>query len=307
LKIIHSTGAYNEAAAPSVPGDPNYDYRSGGGGLNINGDVEIINSLAILNTNRDCDLNQGLNYTRTGNTDADGTCGFGSTETNPMIDSVTHGTGSFSYYPLLPGSPLIDILPDCGGMVDDQISTQRPQGTACDPGAYEFIGAPAPPPPPSPVEEESETDSSLEICSFFEGLEMRLAMLDIPPGTTLQTIYITIPGGVPVLELEIPDFTNELRYRATLGSAVAEECTFEGYAERLYCTFDLSPAAFGTQQELNLMVGDCPEPAFTHPRVSIFEPAPVCNADFGQEACIEAGGEFKEAADTVFMCICPEE
>ncbi len=52
---------------------------------------------------------------------------------------VVPADGSPAYYPLLTGSPAIDAADDvyCSGT--DQIGTARPQGAACDIGAYEYV------------------------------------------------------------------------------------------------------------------------------------------------------------------------
>jgi len=47
--------------------------------------------------------------------------------------------GSPSYYPLLAGSRAIDAADDAYCSETDQIGTARPQGAACDIGAYEYV------------------------------------------------------------------------------------------------------------------------------------------------------------------------
>jgi predicted outer membrane repeat protein len=305
LEIKHSTFAYNVATqAPSQPGDHPYLARRGGGGLNTDGPVRIYNSLVTQNTNKDCVLNQCMTFTITilGNVDSDATCGFSLTETNPMIGPLTWYNSNTATHALLGGSPLIDILSDCAGLTEDQNGILRPQGNNCDPGAYEFNSnspPPPPPPPPPPIPPPSSR------CDLFDNMEISLTLLDIPPATTNQTLYMTFPGGVPGLELEIPNDTAPWVYRATLGSAESIECSFQGYNGRLYCDFVLSERAFGTVQELFAYLDGCDDPIFYHPRVSIFEPDPSCSADLGEEACEAAGGTFLQVSDTQSICTCP--
>ena len=82
LRLMHTTVAYN------IANDGGSELRSGGGGVNINGTVYMNEPLIVLNTNKDCDLNQGLHGdydTDCGQPyciqtiqgiDSDGTCGF---------------------------------------------------------------------------------------------------------------------------------------------------------------------------------------------------------------------------------------
>jgi hypothetical protein len=157
-------------------------------------------------------------------------------------------------------------------------------------------------PTPTPIPE----DPGVDRCALFDEESISLTMLDIAPGSTLQTVYLTIPGGVPGLELAIPGDSGLWEYNAALGSAVAEACSFEGYAERLYCAFELSPAALGTSQELFVFVNGCLDAFYYHPQVSIFEPAPVCSEDLSESECIASGGEFGHSRlGNVALCTCP--
>jgi hypothetical protein len=133
-------------------------------------------------------------------------------------------------------------------------------------------------------------------------------MLNIPPGSTTQTLYLKIPGGVPGLEFEVPEDPNPWLYHATLGISEAEECTYEGYDQRLYCTFILPETALGTYQELLVYVNECDTPFYSHPRVTIFDPEPalVCTATLSESECIAAGGEYKDSSATrAPFCDCP--
>lgn len=171
-----------------------------------------------------------------------------------------------------------------------------------------FLAAPQMPPSQSSsgdAEENSSSSESFDRCAYFEDLDMSVTMLSIAPGTTRQTIYLKIPGGVPGPEKIMSTDLKEWKYSATLGSAAAEECTYEGYAERLYCTFDLTEAELGTYQPLNASVTGCPAPFFTQERLSIIKPAPGCIATMEKSDCEAAGGEFLRASDTQNVCNCP--
>jgi predicted outer membrane repeat protein len=284
----------------------------------------IKNSIIALNSPSDCAALQSADVlTILGeNIDSDNSCrdfstigvGFSITA-DPLIGPLADNGGPTWTHALLPGSPAIDAATDCtdiavSPITVDQRFASRPGGLGCDIGAYEdtvLTSATAaneteiPDPTPTPTPEFSSSNR----CDLYEEEGIALTMLDITPGTTVQTIFLTIPGGVPGLELVIPGDPGPWQYSATLGSAMAEECTYEGYAERLYCTFELSPAALGTVQELFAFVNDCDEPFFHHQRVSIFDPAPVCTEDLAESECTAVGGELIQVNDLQNICSCP--
>lgn len=61
-------------------------------------------------------------------------CGFAATPQNARLGPGF--AGSLPALPLLPGSPALDRVPGCTGL--DQRGVERPQGIACDAGAYEL-------------------------------------------------------------------------------------------------------------------------------------------------------------------------
>ena len=85
------------------------------------------------------------------NLDSDGSCRFGTANNSlsgvdPMLGPLANNGGPTQTHALLEGSPAIDRIPDtngstsgCGeaGITTDQRGVQRPQGEACDIGAYE--------------------------------------------------------------------------------------------------------------------------------------------------------------------------
>jgi hypothetical protein len=82
-------------------------------------------------------------------------CGFGlatDRRQDPLLaDALQDDGGPVPVLPIVPGSPAIDLSTDsCPGTAPilDQRDIARPQGAACDAGAYEAIPA-APPPPPT--------------------------------------------------------------------------------------------------------------------------------------------------------------
>ncbi|MFQ5879453.1 MAG: choice-of-anchor Q domain-containing protein [Dehalococcoidia bacterium] len=107
----------------------------------------------IANSGVDC---FGGDITSLGhNLDSDGTCGL--TEptdlpnVDPLLGLLADNGGPTLTHALLPGSPAIDAGDNAACPATDQRGIARPQGAACDIGAYEFGGAvPTPSPSPSP-------------------------------------------------------------------------------------------------------------------------------------------------------------
>ncbi|MFN2198440.1 MAG: hypothetical protein ACK2UW_20130, partial [Anaerolineales bacterium] len=156
----------------------------------------------------------------------------------------------------------------------------------------------------------SQPEEGSSRCDLFDG-DYPLTLLDIPYESTELTLFIEIRGGVPGLEIEIPADDQPWDYSAILGDVMANRCTYQGYAGRLYCDFGLPETYLDTVQPLAIFVNGCESPIFEHPRVSIFapeEPLPVCIEDLGEDACTAAGGRYActdFASGTVCTCVCP--
>ena len=303
VQLTHTTVAYNTAT------DGGSELRSGGGGLNINGTVKINEALVVLNTNNDCDLNQGLGgdyadcpdfycaYAIHG-TDSDDTCGFPITEPAPQI-GIFNGT----YIPILAGSPLINRTDSNCYLPDDQIGTARPPNSLCETGSIEYNSSAPPPPPPLPPTPEPPDETAN--CDPFAELDISVRMLNINPDTMTLPVYLRFPGAVPDLGED-----GTMPYRGTLGSLDSSLCNQQGFKDRLYCMFTLEPSTPGTLQDLEIYKEDCPEPVFTLPRLTIpgvpndDQPGPACQADLGPSACADAGGAYITEVDDPF-CYCP--
>lgn len=150
--------------------------------------------------------------------------------------------------------------------------------------------------------EETPTMEPASRCDVFEG-GYPLTLLDIPSESTALTLYIEIPGGVPGLEVDVPGDDQPWAYSAWLGSTKADECAYQGYAQRLYCDFVLPERYLDTVQQLAIFVNGCDQPVFEHSRVSIFAPEPVCSAELNDEECTAAGGTM--TCGVTCYCQCP--
>lgn len=141
LTVVNSTIAANTAT------------YGGGGIFNQNSTLKLKNTIvaqnSILNGNTAKDIfgafvSQGYNLIQ----DRTGTSGFISTDlpagTNPLLGSFSDNNGPTKTFPLLAGSPAIDVIAAGNCTVSiDQRGAARPFNTLCDIGAYEF-GATAP-------------------------------------------------------------------------------------------------------------------------------------------------------------------
>ena len=129
-----------------------------GGGIDNNvGTVSLKNTIVANNTaaiDNDC---TGMINSNGYNLDSDGTCNLTGPgdlpDTNPNLGPLADNGGPTQTHALLAGSPAIDSASDdCPPPDTDQRGVTRPQGPACDIGAYEVEVAAAPTPTPSAAE-----------------------------------------------------------------------------------------------------------------------------------------------------------
>jgi CSLREA domain-containing protein len=124
MTLINITIANNTAAV------------SGGGIGGVS--PTLTNTIVANNTGGNCTAT--ITITGSNNLQFPGTtCAGAITTADPLLGPLTDGV-----YPLLAGSPAIDTGTNTGCPPTDELGTARPQGAACDIGAFEFV--PAPPP-----------------------------------------------------------------------------------------------------------------------------------------------------------------
>lgn len=116
--------------------------QTGGNIYNITGTVRLNNSIIALPvTGNDNCVGSGI-VSDGHNLDSDNTCGLGAGEhrgvADPLIDTLKDNGGPTLTHALLSGSPAIDASPVCEPT--DQRGVPRPDGVACDIGAYETHG-----------------------------------------------------------------------------------------------------------------------------------------------------------------------
>jgi predicted outer membrane repeat protein len=126
------------------------NIASSGAGLVVDsGLVQITNSIVSGNTPIDC---QGSNQQLDANLDSDGSCGFSITA-DPMLEPLALNGGPTRTHEIPSFSPAAEASDSClpfGSLVPvdvDQRGEPRPQGAACDLGAYEaeITALPLPP------------------------------------------------------------------------------------------------------------------------------------------------------------------
>jgi CSLREA domain-containing protein len=122
--------------------------ETAGGGIYSLGTVELVNTIVadqLLGADCSADLIISNGY----NLDGDGSCGLsasGDLTADPMLGPLQDNGGPTETRALLHGSPAIDAIPT-GSCTDhqgrpvttDQRGVPRPQGAACDVGAYEAV------------------------------------------------------------------------------------------------------------------------------------------------------------------------
>jgi RNA polymerase sigma-70 factor (ECF subfamily) len=194
-------------------------------------------------------------------------------------------------------------------------------------GFFPDLGAPEPspevlapnPPPQEPLPRvhpspSPETMYSMsQGCEAFDDLDISVILLSLPEETMILPLYFKMEGGVPCLTLDSPDVSESCPYNAWLGGNEANSCGLQGFENRLYCMFNMTPELSGLGLDLELRFNDCPGPVFTQPMVSIpdvipapQEPSPKkCSIDLNQAECIEAGGKMSTGVTAAPYCICP--
>ena len=129
-----------------------------GGGFDgsFTGQITVKNTIVANNPGGDCVpfLGVGSLMSEGHNLDSDGSCGLTAAgdlpNTDPKLGPLADNGGPTQTHALLAGSPAIDAGDDTTCPASDQRGFPRPQGTACDIGAYESEFA-APQPTPTPA------------------------------------------------------------------------------------------------------------------------------------------------------------
>jgi len=140
VTIVNSTIADN--SAEGIGRDT--AISNAGGGVWIAGTLSFTNTIIANNTTRvstggDCAIgSEGTIDANANNLIGDDSCGPDYSG-NPLLGPLADNGADTQTHALLPGSPVIDVIPADECVVDtDQRGVSRPQGMACDIGAYEM-------------------------------------------------------------------------------------------------------------------------------------------------------------------------
>jgi predicted outer membrane repeat protein len=203
----------------------------------------------------------------------------------------------------------------------DQRGVSRPippnSNSYCDIGAFEVDDFSAPPPPPPPLPPTPTLDSGPDpapSCDPFEDLDISVVLLNVPPDTLVLPLYFRFPDLVPGQTDAEPS-----KFRAQLGNLESYKCDQQGFEDRLYCMFNLTPDVPGLALDLLLYKDDCEDPSYTLPKVTIPElkgsipelkgsipdPKLQCSKDLNKDTCEAAGGTMSDGVSEAPYCICP--
>lgn len=107
--------------------------------------------------------------------------------------------------------------------------------------------------------DENPNSTAEERCTLYEGMEMELAWPEWKKDSPMP-VTIKMPGGVPGLEVEVPDDTEPWEYSLKVGTAISNDCTYQGYKTKLHCTILVSEGYSESVQTLSLFVNGCSNP-----------------------------------------------
>jgi hypothetical protein len=147
---------------------------------------------------------------------------------------------------------------------------------------------------------------AMSFCNPFFEMELSLVVLSIVEDIKVLPLYLkTLNGAIPVLG--VPPGIKPAEYYAMLGDVKSNSCGLQGFEDRLYCMFTVTPDMPGSVAEFSLYLGDCEDPVFTQQYVSIPElSSPKCTTGLDEEACKVAGGTWKRpVTGGDYYCDCP--
>ncbi len=138
-----TTITYSTVTANTASCTPNGFCVTAGGGLYNDEGTYTLMATIVANQLAGSDCAGGV-ISKGFNLDSDNTCNLTVTGdqpgvTNPLLGSLANNGGPTQTHALLTGSPAIDaVTSGCPPPATDQRGVTRPQGTACDIGAYEY-------------------------------------------------------------------------------------------------------------------------------------------------------------------------
>ena len=202
-------GIWNAESLTLINSTVGGNSSNNGGGI-LNHDTITMTNTIVATNPMGADCSGEGSFTSLGhNLDSDGTCnltGPGDLPgVDPLLGPLQNNGGPTETHALLPGSPAMDAGDNEACPATDQRGVERPQGLACDIGAYEFE------PADFTVNSTADTDDgscdplSIGDCTLREAIDAANA------GAGLDTIAFDIPGAGPhtiQLGLGLPKITD---------------------------------------------------------------------------------------------------
>jgi parallel beta-helix repeat protein len=251
--------------------------------------IQITNSIVAGNDTENC---QGAITAFEGNLDDDGSCGFEIND-NPLLETLGDNGGTTHTHAIPSFSPAAEVADPCTPLNSttpldvDQRGETRPQGAACDLGAYE-AGISALPLPPLPT----FTPAVYPGNCIYEVLKN---------SNCRESDYLSAPVVAILMKGEITELI-----------ALNPENSFGKFK---------IPSGQACWVSLGLMLAidplvDCPAPEEDPPEAEIppepkdqpesKEPHPqVCHSKLSKDACEESGGKWVEGPTEAPHCVCP--
>lgn len=216
--------------------------------------------------------------------------------------AIVLGAMVWIVYSLIFNTP--SILPNFPGS-GDLTPTPEVLAPAAPTEAVAEVPPPPPPPPPPPTEDPR--------CVLFEEIDISLVTLNIIDGTYNIPVYLKmipeVPGGGKTGEIGETVWP----FEAWLDGIPSYKCDLQGFPDRLYCLFTLSPEMPGTEQFFKLEMEGCEGLLYSQyvvlPEIQQSEEGgsePVgCHAGLDARECKILGGEYRKINDTQYLCFCP--
>jgi CSLREA domain-containing protein len=247
VNLLNTTIAGNSVAAGGV-----------GGGFTINNPTAgVVTALNVKNTivagntagGTPADCGAVVAATSADNISGDASCQFtdpGSHQnTNPLLGALANNGGPTDTMALQPGSPAIDAGTSAGCPATDQRGVARPQGSACDVGAFELV-----PTPPIPAKPSADLKLKLKAKPKHPAAGHKLAFL--------IDLSNRGPGAAPgvVIKGTVPAAATKIKAKKVAGKPACKLRKAKRSKRRFVCR--LGTLSTGAKRKLKIVVVTSP-------------------------------------------------
>lgn len=155
-QLAHATVTRNRANSDGTGGEAGGGLQNGGGTIIASSSLIFGNTVGAGGANPNCSGAVDGSFGGNVSGDLTGCTGLAGTGNQVTLDArigpLSSNGGATQTVPLLAGSPAIDTHSDnCASSGPDQRGVSRPQGGACDSGAFEFVPPASTPAAPAPA------------------------------------------------------------------------------------------------------------------------------------------------------------